>query len=207
MLLLVAAAMASLAMLAPADSGAAGVLLSKGKPAAASSSRAGHRPAAANDGHGGTRWVAASGAFPQHWTVDLGSRKALGLVKLNCSAITHAVCRYQVLGSRNRRAWAVLANGRTRRASGSASVKVNGSCRYVKVRIVSATRGRAQLSEVRVYAAGESPSGPALGNAFSVMDYGARANGTTDDRAPSPRLPRPPSRPADTSTSQPAPTA
>ena len=183
MLLFVAVAMASLAMLTPADSSAAGVLLSKGKPAGASSSGAGHRPAAANDGRRSTRWMAANGAFPQHWTVDLGSRKALGLVKLNCSTIPHAVCHYQVLGSKNRRAWAVLADGRTKRADGSASAAVEGSYRYVKVRVLSATRGRAQLSEVRAYAGGESPSGPALGNAFSVMDYGASANGTTDDRA------------------------
>jgi F5/8 type C domain/Pectate lyase superfamily protein len=183
-LLLAGVAMASLAMLAPADSGAAGSLLSKGRPASASSSRAGHRPAAANDGHSRTRWVAASDAFPQDWTVDLGSRKALGLVKLNCSTIRHAVFRYQILGSRNRTAWTVLAKGRTQRANGSASVEVEGSYRFVKVRVLSATRGRAELSEVRVYAAGDqSPSGPALGNAFSVMDFGARADGTTDDRA------------------------
>ena len=73
-------AVMGLIALAPPDSGAAGTLLSKGRPATASSSYGGRPPRAANDGSLSTYWMAAGRTSPQRWTVDLGSSKSIGRV-------------------------------------------------------------------------------------------------------------------------------
>ena len=124
-------------MLVPTGSGAAGALLSQGRPADATSTYSGYRPAAANDGSLTTRWMAASGAYPQRWTVDLGASKRLGLVTVNWQRANNRVYGYRIVASNDREDWTVLADRRANSTIGLTSDAVSGSYRYVRVKVLT----------------------------------------------------------------------
>ena len=176
---LAVAAVAIMVMLAPAGSCAASALLSQGRPATASSTYGGHRPRAANDGSLSSSWMGRSGAYPQRWTVDLGARKRLGLVKVHWERANNRVYGYRILGSNNRSVWTVLKNRPANSTIGVTSDTVSGAYHYVRVKVLSSTYGRARIYEVRVYAAG-TPA-PTQPSNVTVTAYGARGDGVTDD--------------------------
>ena len=111
-------AVMGLIALAPPDSIAVGALLSKDRPATASSSYCGRPPRAANDGSLRTYWMAAGRTAPQRWTVDLGSSESIGRVVVNWRKADGRRHSYQILGSNDRSAWTLLGDRRARRHQG-----------------------------------------------------------------------------------------
>ena len=154
------AAIAFLAM--PSSSDAAGALLSLGRPAGARSSGSGHVPADANDGSLTSHWVARSRSYPQHWTVDLGARRRLGKAIIHWQRANNRAYGYRLLGSNDRSSWKVLKDRRANSIRGRTSDTVSGAYRFVRVKVLSSTSGRADIREVRIYGVGSATllSGP-----------------------------------------------
>ena len=181
---LAVAALTLMVVLVRADANAAGAVLSQGRPAHADSACSGHRPRAANDGSLGSSWMARRATYPKSWTVDLGAKRRLGQVAVYWETANNRVYGYRILGSNNRTVWTVLKNRAANSTSGVTSDNVSGRYRYVRIKVLSSTYGRARIHEVRVYAGSAPPPvTPMPTVAYNVMDYGAHADGVTDDRS------------------------
>jgi F5/8 type C domain/Beta-1,3-glucanase len=106
------------------------LLLSRGRPATASSTENGSFPAtAAVDGNPGTRWSSAF-SDPQWLQVDLGSVQPITRVALNWEAAYGKA--FQIQTSDNAQNWTTVYSTTTS-TGGNQSLNVSGSGRYVRV--------------------------------------------------------------------------
>ena len=203
------AAVALIVVLAPAGSNAAGALLSKGRPATSTSAYRGCPASAANDGDLSTRWMALSGAYPQRWTVDLGSRRALGLVTVHWQRANQRVYRYRIVASNDRQQWTTLKDRARNSTIGTTYDTVSGAYRYLRVKVLSSTYGWAQIYEVEVFAPNTAappltptPTAPAVPSTTPVPTPTPTVTFSTPAATPTPTLTFAPAP-----TPQPTPTA
>ncbi|MFD5826398.1 discoidin domain-containing protein [Lentzea sp. NPDC060358] len=128
---------------------AAPALLSRGRPAVASSAENGGTPAsAAVDGDGGTRWSSAW-SDPQWLRVDLGAPSSVTRVELDWESAYATAFEIQV--SADGSAWQTIRSV-TRATGGRQSYDVNGSGRYVRIYTTQRANGYGvSLWELRVF--------------------------------------------------------
>ncbi len=147
---LVAALVAALLLVAPAQRAhAAPVLLSQGRPATASSQENAGTPAsAAVDGDGGTRWSSAW-SDPQWLQVDLGATASVSRVELSWEAAYATGYRIEFSGDGTH--WST-AYSTSAGAGGTETVNLSGSARYVRMYgTARATQYGYSLWEFQVY--------------------------------------------------------
>ncbi|OYP14185.1 mycodextranase [Streptomyces sp. FBKL.4005] len=135
--------------------------LAKGRPATATGSQDVYTPGKAVDGDAGTYWESANHAFPQSWTVDLGSAYAVRrlVLKLPPSAAWGARTQtVTVLGSTDGSGYSTVVGAQGYRfdpATGNtATVSLPGgtSLRYLRLSVSANTGWPAgQFSEVEAY--------------------------------------------------------
>ncbi|WIM95073.1 discoidin domain-containing protein [Actinoplanes oblitus] len=141
--------------------------LARGKPVTATSSNGNYVAANAVDGNAATYWESANNAFPQTYTVDLGSAQTVGRAVLKLPAgwekRTETVA---VSGSTDGSSWTSLAGAggvTLDPASGNSATLAltTGNHRYVRLTF-SANSGwpAAQLAELEVYASGGTTTPP-----------------------------------------------
>ncbi|MYV57040.1 hemagglutinin protein [Streptomyces sp. SID3212] len=132
---------------------AADVLVSRGKPATASSTEgSGFEAARAVDGSATTRWASAEGVDPQWISVDLGGTYTISQVKLNWEAAY--ATSYRIQTSANGSSWTDV-HTTTTGDGATDDLTVNGTGRYV--RVYGTARGTAfgySLLEFEVYGTG-----------------------------------------------------
>ncbi|WP_328676329.1 discoidin domain-containing protein [Streptomyces sp. NBC_00343] len=135
--------------------------LAKGRPATATGSQDVYTPGKAVDGDANTYWESANNAFPQAWTVDLGSNQAVRRVVLKLPPSSAWGARTQtlsVLGSTDGSAYSTVVGSTGYRfdpASGNAvtvALPSSTNLRYLRLNITANTGWPAgQLSEVEAY--------------------------------------------------------
>ncbi len=151
----------SLALVVPlvfaASAAADTVLLSSGKPAAATSSASGHEVRYGNDSNVSTTWRASSRSLPQSWRVDLGGPSSLEFMTTYWPYGT--TYTYSLAGSNDLRTWEQFFQGR---GSGRTKNVLFGTYRYVRVNVTGSSTGRAaEILEARVYGSRVGSSAPA----------------------------------------------
>ncbi|WP_327399963.1 discoidin domain-containing protein [Streptomyces sp. NBC_01288] len=135
--------------------------LAKGRPATATGSQDVYTPGKAVDGDANTYWESANNAFPQAWTVDLGSNQAVRRVMLKLPPSSAWGARTQtlsVLGSTDGSAYSTVVGSTGYRfdpASGNTvtvALPSGTNLRYLRLNITANTGWPAgQLSEVEAY--------------------------------------------------------
>ncbi|MFJ9373173.1 discoidin domain-containing protein [Streptomyces sp. NPDC101455] len=135
--------------------------LAKGRPATATGSQDVYTPGKAVDGDANTYWESANNAFPQAWTVDLGSNQAVRRVVLKLPPSSAWGARTQtlsVLGGTDGSAYSTVVGSTGYRfdpATGNTvTVALPGgtNLRYLRLNITANTGWPAgQLSEVEAY--------------------------------------------------------
>ncbi|MEU9467422.1 discoidin domain-containing protein [Streptomyces avermitilis] len=135
--------------------------LAKGRPATATGSQDVYTPGKAVDGDASTYWESANNAFPQAWTVDLGSSQAVRRLVLKLPPATAWQARTQTLsvqGSTDGSAYSTVVASQGYRfdpATGNtATVTLLGgtNLRYLKLNVTANTGWpAAQFSEVEAY--------------------------------------------------------
>ncbi|MYW19284.1 mycodextranase [Streptomyces sp. SID2955] len=135
--------------------------LAKGRPATATGSQDVYTPGKAVDGDAGTYWESSNNAFPQSWTVDLGSSFAVRrlVLKLPPSAAWGARTQtVTVLGSTDGSNFGTVAGSQGYRfdpATGNTatvSLPATTNLRYLRLTVSGNTGWPAgQLSEVEAY--------------------------------------------------------
>ncbi|MFF4042836.1 discoidin domain-containing protein [Streptomyces sp. NPDC001816] len=135
--------------------------LAKGRPATATGSQDVYTPGKAVDGDAGSYWESTNNAFPQSWTVDLGSSYAVRRLVLKLPPSSAWGARTQtitVLGSTDGSAYSTVAGSQGYRfdpATGNtATVALPGGTNLRHLRLsVSANTGwpAGQFSEVEAY--------------------------------------------------------
>jgi len=135
--------------------------LAKGRPATATGSQDVYTPGKAVDGDANTYWESTNNAFPQAWTVDLGSAQAVRRLVLKLPPASAWSARTQtvtVLGSTDGSAYSTVVGATGYRfdpATGNTvtvALPSSTSLRYLRLS-VSANSGwpAAQFSEVEAY--------------------------------------------------------
>ncbi|MFD8913739.1 discoidin domain-containing protein [Streptomyces sp. NPDC059575] len=135
--------------------------LAKGRPASATGSQDVYTPGKAVDGDANSYWESANNAFPQSWTVDLGSSYGVRRLVLKLPPSPAWGARTQtvaVLGSTDGSGWSTVAGAKDYRfdpASGNTttvSLPSGTNLRYLRL-TVSANTGwpAGQFSEVEAY--------------------------------------------------------
>ncbi|MET7455284.1 discoidin domain-containing protein [Streptomyces sp. NPDC005574] len=134
--------------------------LVKGRPATATGSQDVYTPGKAADGDANTYWESANNAFPQSWTVDLGSSQAVRRLVLKLPPSPAWQARTQTLsvqGSTDGSAYSTVVAAKDYRfdpASGN-TVTVTlpgGALRYLRLGVTANTGWpAAQFSEVEAY--------------------------------------------------------
>ncbi|MEW2134349.1 discoidin domain-containing protein [Streptomyces sp. NPDC005435] len=135
--------------------------LAKGRPASATGSQDVYTPGKAVDGDANTYWESANNAFPQSWTVDLGSSYGVRRLVLKVPPSSAWGARTQtvaVLGSTDGSGYSTVAGAKDYRfdpASGNTatvSLPSGTNLRYLRL-TVSANTGwpAGQFSEVEAY--------------------------------------------------------
>ncbi|MFF5301793.1 discoidin domain-containing protein [Streptomyces sp. NPDC013161] len=135
--------------------------LAKGRPATATGSQDVYTPGKAVDGDANTYWESANNAFPQAWTVDLGSNQAVRRLVLKLPPSSAWGARTQtlsVLGSTDGSAYSTVVGSTGYRfdpATGNTvtvALPSGTNLRYVRLN-VTANSGwpAAQFSEVEAY--------------------------------------------------------
>ena len=190
--LLLAAAL--LALLVTASAALAADTLVSGT-VTASSANAKYPARNANDGTASTYWLASSTAA-QTVTIDLGAAKSVTASDVDWKA-SRSPIGFSVLASSDGTTWTKLADLSTNALKSTHTV-ISGSYRYLRLSVLSGSNG---IYEWRVYAAvaaaapaptptttatpAPTPTPTATATpapGISVKDYGAKADGVTDDR-------------------------
>ncbi|MEV7737562.1 discoidin domain-containing protein [Streptomyces sp. NPDC088921] len=135
--------------------------LAKGRPATATGSQDVYTPAKAVDGDANSYWESANNAFPQSWTVDLGSVETVRRLVLKLPPSSAWGARTQtltVLGSTDNNSYATVVGAQGYRfdpATGNtATVSLPGGTglRYLRLSVSANTGWPAgQFSEVEAY--------------------------------------------------------
>ena len=135
--------------------------LAKGRPATATGSQDVYTPGKAVDGDANTYWESANNAFPQAWTVDLGSNQAVRRLVLKLPPASAWGARTQtlsVLGSTDGSAYSTVVGSTGYRfdpASGNTvtvALPSGTNLRYLRLNVTANTGWPAgQLSEVEAY--------------------------------------------------------
>lgn len=135
--------------------------LAKGRPATATGSQDVYTPGRAVDGDANTYWESANNAFPQAWTVDLGSNQALRRVVLKLPPSSAWGARTQtlsVLGSTDGSTYSTVVGSTGYRfdpATGNTvtvALPSSTNLRYLRIDVTANTGWPAgQLSEVEAY--------------------------------------------------------
>ncbi|MGW7047640.1 galactose-binding domain-containing protein [Streptomyces avermitilis] len=135
--------------------------LAKGRPATATGSQDVYTPGKAVDGDASTYWESTNNAFPQAWTVDLGSSQAVRRLVLKLPPATAWQARTQTLsvqGSTDGSGYSTVVASQGYRfdpATGNtATVTLPGgtNLRYLKLNVTANTGWpAAQFSEVEAY--------------------------------------------------------
>ncbi|WP_439145708.1 discoidin domain-containing protein [Streptomyces canus] len=135
--------------------------LAKGRPATATGSQDVYTPGKAVDGDANSYWESANSAFPQSWTVDLGSVEAVRRLVLKLPPSSAWGARTQtitVLGSTDNTTYATVAGAQGYRfdpATGNTatvSLPSGTGLRYLRVSVSANTGWPAgQFSEVEAY--------------------------------------------------------
>jgi hypothetical protein len=135
--------------------------LAKGRPATASGSQDVYTPGKAVDGDATTYWESANNAFPQDWTVDLGSAQPARRVVLKLPPAAAWQARTQTLsvqGSADGSAYSTVVASKDYRfdpASGNTvtvSLPSGTNLRYLRLHVTANTGWpAAQFSEVEAY--------------------------------------------------------
>ncbi|MEV7420598.1 discoidin domain-containing protein [Streptomyces sp. NPDC089919] len=150
---------------------AADPLLSRGKPATASSQESsGLAAAKAFDGDGATRWASAEGSDPQWIRVDLGATAAVSRVRLTWEAAYAKAYRVEV--SADGATWTTLATETAGNGGTDDLTALSGKGRYV--RLTGTARGTSygySLYEFEVYGTPGDTTPPGTG-AFTVVAAG-----------------------------------
>lgn len=165
--LLITLLASSLVLLTAPRAGAAEALLSRGRPATASSSEgAGYAASAAVDGDPGTRWASAWGD-PQWLRVDLGATADLSRVVLDWESAYGKA--YEIQASDDGSAWRTLKTV-TDGDGGTDELALTGSGRYVRMYGTARPGGYGfSLWEFRVYGTtGGTDPGPGTGGTVRV---------------------------------------
>ncbi|MFD8595046.1 discoidin domain-containing protein [Kitasatospora sp. NPDC059646] len=153
---------------------AADPLLSKGKPATASSTEgSSYEAGKAFDGNTATRWASAEGKDPQWLRVDLGATANISRVKLSWEAAYAKAYRLEV--SADGTAWTTVAEEKAGNGGTDDWTGLSGQGRYL--RMYGTARGTSygySLYELEVYGvpAGGSSSPPPSTGAFTVVAAG-----------------------------------
>ncbi len=174
--------------------------LAQGRPATASSYTQNLVPANAVDGDASTYWESANGAFPQTFTVDLGSAQAVGELVLDLPPSSSWGARTQTLsvsGSTDGSNYSTLVGsaGYTFDPSTGNTVTVtlpsSTSTRYLRLNFTANTGwAAAQLSELQAFA----PSGGNSGGGGNGGGNGGRPAATRTWRRAGRRRPAVPRR-------------
>ncbi|WP_405975072.1 discoidin domain-containing protein [Streptomyces sp. NBC_00988] len=135
--------------------------LAKGRPATATGSQDVYTPGKAVDGDANTYWESANNAFPQAWTVDLGSNQAVRRVVLKLPPSSAWGARTQtlsVLGSTDGSTYSTVVGSTGYRfdpATGNTvtvALPSGTNLRYLRLNVTANTGWPAgQLSEVEAY--------------------------------------------------------
>ncbi|WOX13952.1 discoidin domain-containing protein [Streptomyces sp. N50] len=135
--------------------------LAKGRPATATGSQDVYTPGKAVDGDANTYWESANNAFPQAWTVDLGSNQAVRRLVLKLPPSSAWGARTQtlsVLGSTDGSAYSTVVGSTGYRfdpATGNTvtvALPSGTNLRYVRLNVTANTGWpAAQFSEVEAY--------------------------------------------------------
>ena len=135
--------------------------LAKGRPATATGSQDVYTPGRAVDGDANTYWESANNAFPQAWTVDLGSNQAVRRLVLKLPPASAWGARTQtlsVLGGTDGSAYSTLVGSTGYRfdpATGNTvtvALPSGTNLRYLRVNVTANTGWpAAQFSEVEAY--------------------------------------------------------
>ncbi|MEV6543734.1 discoidin domain-containing protein [Streptomyces sp. NPDC051665] len=135
--------------------------LAKGRPATATGSQDVYTPGKAVDGDANTYWESANNAFPQAWTVDLGSNQAVRRLVLKLPPASAWSARTQtlsVLGSTDGSAYSTVVGSAGYRfdpATGNSvtvALPSGTNLRYLRLNVTANTGWPAgQLSEVEAY--------------------------------------------------------
>jgi hypothetical protein len=127
------------------------VQLSQDCSTSASSSLIDHLPCDAVDGASVTRWAAISLRYPQRWQVDLGEPHHV--VKASTAWLRFEVSRkyfYKIEGSLDGETWQLLADRSKYSAYNFTNDYFDAVVRYVRVRVLRSTVGRAGIKEFRL---------------------------------------------------------
>ena len=149
------------------------VLISRGRPATASSAAGGATPAAANDASTVTRWASVAGPGTQWLRIDLGSVQRIERVRL-AWAPTYART-YRVQASADGANWSDLYTTRAGNGGADDIKALGGSGRYLRVLATqrAGTSGGYSLADVRAYGPGAkvlTPVAPATGSLASGLE-------------------------------------
>ncbi|GGK80875.1 galactose-binding domain-containing protein [Mangrovihabitans endophyticus] len=138
--------------------------LAQGRPVSASSTNAPYTAANAVDGNAGTYWESTNNAFPQTYTVDLGSARNVGRLVLKLpSGWESRTQNIAVAGSTDGNSWTTLSAAANRTFNPNATITLpSGSRRYLRLTFTANSAWpAAQLSELEAYAdGGSNPTTP-----------------------------------------------
>ncbi|MEV5857603.1 discoidin domain-containing protein [Streptomyces anulatus] len=158
----------------PTDTSGAETLISRGKPATASSSETSAlAPGKAVDGDATTRWASAEGSDPQWFRIDLGAGASVSRVELTWEAAYAKQYRLEI--SADGTDWTRLAAETAGNGGTDTWTGLTGKGRYL--RVYGTARGTTygySLWEADVYgtAGGTTPTDPPPKGAFTVVGAG-----------------------------------
>ncbi|NOV03771.1 hypothetical protein GC097_27560 [Paenibacillus sp. LMG 31457] len=131
-------------------------IVSKGKPATASSVQTGNEVSNANDGNTtSTRWAAVTNTFPQWWKVDLGS--SMNITKLESywynSTTYPRFYKYKIEGSNDDVTYTTILDRSDNTIQGLTTDTFHATFRYVRVTVTGSnySGGSASAYEFNVY--------------------------------------------------------
>jgi chitosanase len=153
------------------------VLISRGRPAVASSAERGTTPGRALDASTVTRWASAVGPGSQWLRIDLGAVKRIERVSLRWASVTYAKT-YRVQTSLDGSNFSDVYTTRSGNGGADDLKRLNGRGRFVRVLATQRARnaGGYSLSDVRVY----GPASKVLPAAAAPT--GSLASGLEDHR-------------------------